>query len=63
MAILNYFGFGASTPAPVSSETTATRALPGNWYKSKDMYELERRAIFARKWQLITHKVSPMIPR
>lgn len=32
------------------------RALPSNWYTSREMYELERRAIFSRKWQLITHK-------
>jgi phenylpropionate dioxygenase-like ring-hydroxylating dioxygenase large terminal subunit len=35
----------------------AVRALPSNWYSSPEMYELERRAIFSRKWQLITHKV------
>ena len=31
------------------------RALPSNWYTSQEMYELERRAIFSRKWQPITH--------
>ena len=32
------------------------RALPANWYTSPDMYELERRAIFSKKWLLLTHK-------
>lgn len=33
------------------------RALPGSWYTSQEMYELERRAIFSRKWLLITHSL------
>ncbi|KAH0148428.1 ISP domain-containing protein, partial [Aureobasidium melanogenum] len=33
------------------------RALPASWYTSPDMYELERRAIFSRRWLLITHKL------
>ncbi len=55
---LNYFGWlgsGSATP-PQEEKKNATRALPSNWYTSKQMYELERRAIFSRKWQLITHK-------
>ncbi|KAK3691162.1 hypothetical protein LTR37_018816 [Vermiconidia calcicola] len=55
-AILSYFGYGSSKP-PANGDKTALRALPSNWYTSPDMYELERRAIFSRKWQLITHKV------
>ncbi|TRX92363.1 hypothetical protein FHL15_006749 [Xylaria flabelliformis] len=35
----------------------AVRALPGSWYLSKEMYELERRAIFSKKWLLTTHKI------
>lgn len=53
MAILNYLGFGGTAkevkPAPV-------RALPASWYTSEDMYQLERRAIFGRRWMMITHK-------
>lgn len=51
-SILNYFGFGSP---PSDEEKTAMRALPANWYTSHEMYELERRAIFSRKWMLITH--------
>lgn len=53
-AVLDYVGFGGSPPP---AEKNAVRALPSNWYTSPEMYELERRAIFSRKWQLITHKV------
>ncbi|KAF6806781.1 naphthalene -dioxygenase subunit alpha [Colletotrichum sojae] len=51
----SYIGLGA-TPAPVKDEKAAVRALPANWYTSQEMYELERRAIFSRKWLLTTHK-------
>ncbi|WPB05842.1 uncharacterized protein RHO25_010496 [Cercospora beticola] len=51
---LGYFGFGAKPTEP--EVKNATRALPASWYQSKEMYELERRAIFSRKWQLLTHK-------
>jgi phenylpropionate dioxygenase-like ring-hydroxylating dioxygenase large terminal subunit len=53
--ILNYFGFGGFPSG--GEDTTALRALPSNWYTSQEMYELERRAIFSRKWMLITHRV------
>ena len=54
-ATLNYFGFGANKEAAPAKD--AIRALPSNWYTSPEMYELERRAIFSRKWLLITHKL------
>ncbi|KAJ5170042.1 uncharacterized protein N7500_002825 [Penicillium coprophilum] len=31
--------------------------LPASWYSSQDIHELERRAIFSRKWLLTTHKL------
>ena len=40
---------------PVSPEKTAVRALPAVWYTSLELYELERRAIFSKKWLLMTH--------
>ncbi|KAF4464043.1 cytochrome P450 oxidoreductase [Fusarium albosuccineum] len=51
----SYFGRGGSTPA-VPDTKSAVRALPASWYTSVEMYELEKRAIFSRKWLLITHK-------
>lgn len=32
-----------------------TLTYPASWYNSNDIYELERRAIFAKHWLLITH--------
>jgi len=52
--LLGYFGFGADIN---KEELKAVRALPASWYTSQDMYELERRAIFSRKWLLMTHKL------
>ena len=55
-AFLNYFG-PKTTPPVAKTDNTAVRALPASWYTSREMYELERRAIFSRRWQLITHKL------
>ncbi|KAI1333262.1 hypothetical protein F5Y16DRAFT_407173 [Xylariaceae sp. FL0255] len=33
------------------------KALPASWYLSEEMYELERRAIFSKKWLLTTHQL------
>ncbi|KAJ5698682.1 hypothetical protein N7462_000687 [Penicillium macrosclerotiorum] len=52
----NFFGTSATAAATVKEEKKAVRALPASWYTSQDMYELERRSIFARKWLLTTHK-------
>lgn len=49
----NYFGPSA---VPAKDEKKPIRALPASWYTSEDMYELERRSIFSRKWLLTTHK-------
>lgn len=62
-AILNSIGLGdkPETPkqaeAPKEPEKQSVRALPANWYTSSDMYELERRAIFSRKWLIVTHSL------
>ncbi|RMZ88477.1 hypothetical protein DV736_g4295, partial [Chaetothyriales sp. CBS 134916] len=53
-AILSYLGLGGPTNA--DNETSSVRALPASWYTSQEMYELERRAVFSRKWLLTTHK-------
>ncbi|KAJ5569473.1 uncharacterized protein N7459_008903 [Penicillium hispanicum] len=49
----NFFGTSA---VPAKDEKKPVRALPASWYTSQDMYELERRSIFSRKWLLTTHK-------
>ncbi|KAF2104034.1 Rieske [2Fe-2S] domain protein [Rhizodiscina lignyota] len=54
MAFLkSYLGFGR---ASIPDDKTPVRALPASWYTSQEIYDLERRAIFSRKWMLITHK-------
>lgn len=40
-----------------AGKTEPIRALPASWYTSEDMYLLERRAIFSKKWMLVTHEV------
>ncbi|KAE8140198.1 Rieske [2Fe-2S] iron-sulfur domain-containing protein [Aspergillus pseudotamarii] len=50
----NYFG---QDEVASSGATPPNTALPANWYTSPEMWELERRAIFSRKWMLITHKM------
>ncbi|KAJ5902850.1 hypothetical protein N7495_003378 [Penicillium taxi] len=52
----NYFGTTVSPVKEKKEENKPMRALPASWYTSQDMYELERRAIFSRKWLLTTHK-------
>jgi phenylpropionate dioxygenase-like ring-hydroxylating dioxygenase large terminal subunit len=59
--LLSYLTNYWSSPS-AGEPKDAVRALPSNWYSSQEMYELERRAIFSRKWQLITHKVRLQKP-
>lgn len=49
-------GFGEAVGL-TKKEGAPLRALPASWYTSKEMFELERRAIFSRKWLLTTHKL------
>ncbi|KAM0328794.1 hypothetical protein ACHAQA_005208 [Verticillium albo-atrum] len=60
MSLLKKY-LGLAEAAPVQDPKAAVRALPASWYTSQDMYELERRAIFSRKWLLTTH--SARIPK
>ncbi|KAF2648913.1 ISP domain-containing protein [Lophiostoma macrostomum CBS 122681] len=62
--ILGYFGLRSDSVTGHEAPSTkdAIRALPANWYTSKEMYELERRSIFSRKWLLMTHQVRVKEP-
>ena len=43
---------------PKSEEAQTThRGLPASWYRSPELYQLERRAIFSKRWILVTHKL------
>lgn len=46
------FQFLSSKSAP----TDVPRALPASWYREPAMYELERRAIYSKRWLLVTHR-------
>ncbi|KAJ5572371.1 Aromatic-ring-hydroxylating dioxygenase alpha subunit, partial [Penicillium sp. DV-2018c] len=39
------------------TESSHVSTFPASWYSSQGIYELERRAIFSRKWLLTTHKL------
>jgi phenylpropionate dioxygenase-like ring-hydroxylating dioxygenase large terminal subunit len=59
-SFLGYLGLGVGPHSPTSKNgdsAEAVRALPAIWYTSPEMYELERRSIFSRKWMIITHSV------
>ncbi|KAF1921434.1 Rieske [2Fe-2S] iron-sulfur domain-containing protein [Ampelomyces quisqualis] len=58
----NYIGLGGSSDPAPPSKNEAVRALPANWYTSEEMYQLERRAIFSRRWLLLTHKSRLLSP-
>ncbi|QLI74007.1 Carnitine monooxygenase oxygenase subunit [Metarhizium brunneum] len=51
---MSWLGFGKST-TKCDEEPKTGQALPAAWYTSPAMYELERRAIFSKKWLLVTH--------
>ncbi|KAJ9265268.1 hypothetical protein DTO195F2_1880 [Paecilomyces variotii] len=61
--VKSFFGYGGlnigekSSPITPESSDAQLRALPASWYRSPQMYELERRAIFSKKWLFITHKL------
>ncbi|KAF2148110.1 iron-sulfur cluster-binding protein [Myriangium duriaei CBS 260.36] len=51
--------FGQSTQEDPAS---LRDALPSSWYASEAMYELERRAIFSKKWVLVSHSARFQTP-
>ncbi|CAG8885667.1 unnamed protein product [Penicillium egyptiacum] len=53
-SLFGYKADGSGAPKPLAEPL---KALPASWYRSPEMYELERRAIFSKKWILITHKL------
>ncbi|KAJ5682107.1 uncharacterized protein N7477_002047 [Penicillium maclennaniae] len=54
-AVASLFGYKPTPNAKLPDEPP--KALPASWYRAPEMYELERRAIFSKKWILITHKL------
>ncbi|KAI9927261.1 hypothetical protein MW887_003648 [Aspergillus wentii] len=54
-SMLHYFRFGSSPSKAETPSNAPVRALPASWYTSQEMYELERRAIFSKRWIFLTH--------
>ena len=58
-SIMHYLHIGNNASSPkegtVPANDTPVRALPASWYTSQELYELERRAIFSKRWLFITH--------
>ncbi|KAM0235094.1 hypothetical protein ACHAPO_005888 [Fusarium lateritium] len=62
LSLLARYLSSTRSPKPVETKfvqdfKATARALPSSWYRSKDIYELERRAIFAKKWIFVSHKL------
>ncbi|KAF5017879.1 hypothetical protein F66182_10174 [Fusarium sp. NRRL 66182] len=59
--VARYLSTAQSHESPAAAfpqdNLVSVRALPASWYRSKEVYELERRAIFAKKWILTSHKL------
>lgn len=54
--MFQFLSSGKRTADAKGLESTVPEALPASWYRSKPLYELERRAIFSKKWLLVTHR-------
>ncbi|KAF3046330.1 Choline monooxygenase [Didymella heteroderae] len=59
--LLGYFSWDRrKVPEPMAGEKQVeekqepVRALPASWYTSPEMYEFERRAVFANRWLFMT---------
>lgn len=57
-----WFSFGKGSSSPENDEAQTARALPASWYCSPGMYELERRAIFSKKWLVVSHNARFVEP-
>ncbi|RHZ53916.1 iron-sulfur cluster-binding protein, rieske family domain protein [Aspergillus thermomutatus] len=55
--VASWFGYKPSVLEAKKLPDEPPKALPAFWYRSPEMYELERRAIFSKKWILVTHKL------
>ncbi len=49
------FGYGQAAKPKDNANATLPN-LPSSWYRSEAMYSLERRAIYSKKWVLVSHE-------
>ncbi|KAL6709242.1 hypothetical protein ACN47E_001649 [Coniothyrium glycines] len=54
--LLGFLGYGKPKTSPTSNALSTTQGLTSTWYRSDAIYQLERRAIFSRRWILVSHK-------
>ncbi|KAK2594395.1 hypothetical protein QQS21_007901 [Conoideocrella luteorostrata] len=54
--MLHFLGLSKSN-AQTFNKCTPARGLPASWYHSSKLFQLERRAIFSKKWILLTHSL------
>ncbi|CAG9947162.1 unnamed protein product [Clonostachys rosea f. rosea IK726] len=47
--------FGVAPTNPLEVDMTSAQTLSASWFNSQEIYELERRAIFSKKWLMTTH--------
>lgn len=44
-----------TTTGEAGTHGTTGNTLPASWYREEGMYELEKRAIFSKRWMCVTH--------
>ncbi|KAF2712527.1 ISP domain-containing protein [Pleomassaria siparia CBS 279.74] len=49
--------FNPCTPSTTPTKDAPTRGLAASWYRSRELYQLERRSIFSKRWLLLTHTI------
>ncbi|KIX01928.1 uncharacterized protein Z518_07867 [Rhinocladiella mackenziei CBS 650.93] len=50
-------GTGSNRVNGTGSYGAASNTLPASWYRAESMYELEKRAIFSKRWMCVSHEV------
>ncbi|KAI9904309.1 hypothetical protein N3K66_000838 [Trichothecium roseum] len=56
-ALFNLGKSGTPKNDNARQEPSAVRGLPSSWYRSEAMHQLERRAVFSKRWLLVSHKL------
>lgn len=55
--VASWLGYIPSLAGDKELPDEPPKALPASWYYSPEIYQLERRAIFSKRWILVTHKL------
>ncbi|BCR90350.1 aromatic ring-hydroxylating oxygenase subunit alpha [Aspergillus chevalieri] len=60
--MINWFQSKVTPKSQQDDGSQTIKSLPASWYRSSAMYELERRAIFSRRWLLVSHRARFAVP-